>query len=127
MYDKELFERLKEIKIENYIWIIYVIIIIASWYANSLEKKFFINNDELSKKKYQDLTIKIFLVLVIIYIYFFYESYKGLKELKDNDPVEKKRLVLLSFIGSTLILLSGIIFLYVSIKDENLDVELAFN
>ena len=30
--------RLNDIKIENYIWIIYIGIIVLSWYANSKEK-----------------------------------------------------------------------------------------
>ena len=36
---------------------------------------------------------------------------------------EKKRLVLLSFIGSLLITISGFIFLYIAIRDEELNVE----
>ena len=33
-------DRLREIKIENLVWIIYIGIIILSWYANSKETKF---------------------------------------------------------------------------------------
>lgn len=32
------YERLKDIKTENMIWVIYIVIIIMSWYANSKEK-----------------------------------------------------------------------------------------
>lgn len=37
--------RLKDIKVENYIWIIYIGIIVLSWYANSKEKDFIINKN----------------------------------------------------------------------------------
>lgn len=39
-------DRLKDIKIENFIWIIYIGIIILSWYVNSKEKNFILFNDE---------------------------------------------------------------------------------
>lgn len=35
-------DRLQDIRIENYIWVIYIIIIFISWYANSKEKKIYI-------------------------------------------------------------------------------------
>ena len=35
--NNEWFERLKEINIENFIWIIYIGVILLSWYSNSLE------------------------------------------------------------------------------------------
>ncbi len=39
MSDKS--ERLREINIENYVWIIYIGIIFLSWYANSKEKNLY--------------------------------------------------------------------------------------
>ena len=63
-------KRLEDIKIENIVWIIYIGIIILSWYANSKEKKYLLYNDLLSKKEYQNLLILIFTILVIIYFYF---------------------------------------------------------
>ena len=40
---------------------------------------------------------------------------------------QKKNLLLASFIGSFLVLISGVIFLSIAIMDENIDVELAFS
>ena len=42
--------RLKDIKIENYIWIIYIGIIVLSWYANGKEKNYILTKSEKSKK-----------------------------------------------------------------------------
>ena len=120
-YDK-LQEKLTELKIEDFIWIIYIGIIFLSWYSNSLERKYFIFNDIDSKEKYRKIMILIFSILIIVYLYFFYDS---LNSLKDNK--EKNNLVVLSFIASLLILTSGIIFLYIAIKDKDINVELAFN
>ena len=122
----DLKNKLKEIKIENYIWIIYIGIIILSWYANTLEKKYFLFKDLISKKKYREVMITIFIVLTIIYFYFLKSSYDDLKNLNTDDS-KKKELVILSFIGSLFVFFSGLIFLYILYKDENLDVEIAFN
>lgn len=124
---EEVNEKLKDIEVENFIWIIYLLIIFLSYYSNSLEKKYYLNNDLESKEKYRKILIFIFTVLVIIYLYFLKDSIDGIKDLKYNDSTKKKTLVTLSFIGSLLIVISGLIFLYIAIEDEDLNVELAFN
>lgn len=119
--------RLKDIKIENYIWIIYIGIIVLSWYANSKEKDFIINKNENSKKEYQSLMILIFTILLFIYYYFTIDSYDDVKELTPLDSKKKIILRYASFVGSFLILISGIIFLIIAILDDNIDTEIAFN
>lgn len=120
-------DKLKDIKIENFIWIIYIGIIILSWYANSKEKNFILFNDEKSRQEYQNLIILIFSILVIIYYYFAKDGYDDVKSLNVFDSQKKKNLTHASFIGSALVLVSGIIFLTIAILDEEIDIELAFN
>ena len=125
-YD-EIKNRMKEIKIENYIWIIYLGIIFLSYYSNSLEKDYLVNNNYISKEKYRYIMIIIFSILVFIYYYFLYDSYQSIKNINLNNMSDKDKLYLLSFIGSLLIFISGILFLYISIKDKDINIELAFN
>ncbi len=120
-------DRLKKIDIENYIWVIYIGIIILSWYANSKEKKYLIYNDLKSRKEYQNLMIFIFTILLIVYYYFTKDSYNDIKGLSEEDSIKKKNLTYISFIGSLLILISGILFLFIAIVDDNIDTEIAFN
>ena len=124
--NSEIENRLKEIKIENFIWLIYLVIIFLSYYSNYLEKDYFVNKNESSKEDYRKILIIIFTVLLVIYFYFFYDSYSDFKDYNSYSD-EKKRKVILSFTGSTLILISGFIFWYLAVIDDNLDVELAFN
>ena len=125
-YD-ELYNKLKQLKIENFIWVIYIGIIILSWYANSLEKKYFIFNDHYSKDKYRKVMIFIFSILIVVYFYFLHDSYKDFKNISIKDSCKKQNLIFLSFLGSLLIFISGLIFLYIAYKDEEIDVEIAFN
>ena len=73
--------RLKDIKIENYIWIIYIGIIVLSWYANSKEKNYILTKSEKSKKEYQWLMILIFSVLLLIYYYLIRKFYLDMPHL----------------------------------------------
>ena len=123
----ELNDKLKELNIEDFIWVIYIGIILLSWYSNSLERKYYINNDNISKEEYRKIIIFIFSILIIVYLYFLKGSYNDIMNIKITDSNKKKELLYLSFIASLLIAISGIIFLYIAINDEDLNVELAFN
>lgn len=127
MINEELYKKLNQLKIEDFIWGIYIIIIIASWYSNVLERKYFVFNDLKSKNEYRKIIIVIFSVLLVIYFYFLINSFDDLKNIKTSDSQKKKDLTYLSFLGSLFIVLSGISFLYIALMDEDLNVELAFN
>ncbi len=120
-------KKLKQLNIEDYIWIIYIGIIVLSWYSNSLERKYYVYNDQYSKNKYQKIMIIIFIILLFVYAYFLKDSFDDLKNLTPYDSIKKKKLVTLSFIASLFIALSGVIFLYIALNNQDLDVELAFN
>ena len=120
-------ERLKQIKIENIVWLIYIILIVICLYGNKLEKQFILFQDNYSKNKYRKVNILIFTIATIIYLYFFIDNYKGVQNLKITDSKLKKDLNKLSLLGSSLILISGLIFLYIAITDTNVEVEIAFN
>lgn len=120
-------KRLKEIKIENWIWVIYIGLIFLSWYANRKEKNYFICKDEESRKKYREILILIFSILLVIYLYFTKDSYEDIQELTCADSQKKKTLTYMSFTGSLLILISGVIFLIIAIEDESIDTEIAFS
>lgn len=123
----ELNNKLRQLTIEDFIWIVYIGIIILSFYSNSLERKYFLSNNQDYKDKYQKNMILIFSILIIVYLYFLKSSFDDLCNLKQTDSNKKKKLVYLSFLASLLIAISGFIFLYIAFVDDNLDVELAFN
>ena len=120
-------EKLKKIKIENYVWVIYIGIIILSWYANYKEKNYLLYNDQKSKREYRNLLILIFSFLIVVYFYFTKEGYEDIKNLNIYDSLRKRKLTYASFVGSVLILISGFIFLTIAILDEDIETEIAFN
>lgn len=120
-------EKLKQLKVENNIWIIYIGIIVFSWYSNYLEKNYILTGNNDFKNEYRVIIIIIFSILVVVYFYFLKSSYSDLVSLNDSDSEKKKLLVYYSFLASLLIFIAGIIFLFIALSDDNLDVELAFN
>ena len=120
-------DRLKELKIEDIVWIIYIGIIGLSLYANNVERHYFIYKDIISKKLYQKIMILIFGIVFIIYLYFAISTYKSVLKLNNKDSYNKIKFTYLSFIGSLLILISGAIFLYIAINDEKIETEIAFS
>lgn len=127
MDSNDLEKKLKQLRIEDFIWLIYIIIIFMSWYSNNLERKYFIFKDIESKVKYRKIMIFIFSILIFVYLYFLKDAYEDIKNINSSDIKDTDNLNILSFIGSLLISISGFIFLYIAIKDEELNVELAFN
>ena len=123
----EIEDRLRDIRIEDFIWVIYLIIIFMSYYSNSLERKYFLYNDLDCRDKYRKIIIIIFSILIVVYLYFLKDSYNDVININSSDSDKKKELLNLSFIGSLLIVISGFIFLYIAYNDEDIDVELAFN
>lgn len=125
--NSDLDSKLKSIDTEDLIWVVYLGIIIFSWYSNSLERKYFLFNDLKSKDKYRDTLILIFSILLIVYTYFLKNSIRDVKNIKPYDSLKKKRLVYLSFYASLLITISGFLLLYIAYNDDSVDVEIAFN
>lgn len=127
MNSRELEEKLKEINIEDFIWVIYIFIILMSWYSNSKERHYFIYKDEKSKEEYRCLVVMIFTILLVVYLYFVKSSWDSYKELKNSSDPKTRELAILSLLASLLIAISGAVFLYIAIKDDKLAIELAFN
>ena len=117
-------ERMKEIDLEDYIFIIYYIIITLSIYANKIEREYLITKDIEFREKYRHLLYIIFGTANVIYLYYAIFSYQ---EVKNNNNSKDKYLFELSFFASFLILISGIIYLYIIYQDKEINVELAFN
>lgn len=123
---KKKLDRLNDIKTENIIWVIYIFIIVLSFIANNYETNYIKYNDNKSKDDYRNIMLLIFSILVIVYFRILKDSLRDVKKTSYlNNKVSK--LNKLSFIGSLLVFISGIIFLYIIYNDTDIDVEIAFN
>ncbi len=118
-------ERLKQIDIENQIFIIYYIIITLSIISNEYEKKYFMYGDEVDRETYRNLLLIIFWVVFLIYLYYTIIGIEGLGGESNNPEVDK--LNKLSVLANVLVLISAIIYLYIIYKDRDINVEVVFS
>jgi len=106
---------LQEVTINEWIWIIFIILSIANIYGDELEKK------SLQKKSCRDKQArKIFLttasVALIIYLYFVIHSYKKLEnKIKQNKDTKLQEINLL---GNTLVFLEDLTLKYYNLKNN---------
>lgn len=125
--NEELLKRLRELEIEDMIWIVLIGIILLSFVANSYERDYLIRKNECSKRKYRELMIFIFSVAFLTYFYYFMDSIRDIRELKIGDSFTKRQNTYLSFVSSALIVVAGAILWYIAYTDEDIETEIAFN
>ena len=81
---KDINKTLKELKIEDFIWIVYLFIAGLALFSNFLERKAILNNDMLAKKEYKTINICLLSVGFFIYLYFLIVAYQDVKEVNSN-------------------------------------------
>lgn len=123
--DDELNNRLKELKAEDIIWTILIILLLLSFYANHIERDYLIHNNQVSKEKYRHLQIFIFVVATLTYLYYAQEDFQDIFSLNQTDTPKKVFHTYLSFIASLAILFAGLIFIYIAVTDTELETEIS--
>lgn len=116
---------LEKIKLEDYIWYIYLFIVAFNLYSNYLEKQYITTGDAQARDKFRLINNIVLSVILIIYLIFLYAAFKDMTNLKNNDSTIKKRLTTLAVIAALLFVIAGAITLYVSLKKPALDDEIA--
>ena len=108
-------ERLKALKIGDYIYALFILLSLLGFYANKKEKNYIFNIDKNGKKKAHTSRIIILVVALLVYIYFLENRIKKKKEDKTKTEIFLGNLDILSAI---LFLLGGIIALYTEYKGD---------
>ncbi len=118
-------KRLKQIKNENIIWILYIGIILLCFYANNKEKDYFLTNNQNSKETYRRINIIVFIILIGVYSYFEKDAISSFQD--KNKSKKEQEYDTLILLASTLVLISGLIYLYIIIQDNDINEEIAFS
>ena len=94
---------IKELEIENLIWIIYIFISILAIISNYYEKKYYYFKIFKDKEKYRQINMTIFTIALIIYLYFYYLQIKNKSTSKNEN---------LKTYANLLFIIAGAIFLF---------------
>lgn len=101
---------IKQLTFENYIWVIYIIISLFSIFGDELIKKSIIDQDDYANELARTIFFIILIVSLVVYIYFLVRNYNDFK----NNPNSSAYRV--RFLGSVLVYIGTICFLYFFIK-----------
>lgn len=115
--------KLRDIHIENFIWIIYLFIAAAALLSNHFEEDFLKTNNKKDYRIYKKINITIFIIAFFIYLYFLYHNFKNVSELKKNASNNKKLLFAqINVIAAILFLVGGILYLYTESNDIDTEI-----
>ncbi len=114
-------ETLNEIRIEDYIWIIYIFLAIFAIVSNHYEKEYELKHEKKDEKTFRNINTFIFVITLIIYIYFVIINYKHIKKLDPNSSFKEILIENAGFIASVLFLIAGVISLLISIYGSDDD------
>ena len=114
-------DKLNEISMENYVILIYFILLFVYLYANKIEVNYIYYKEESDKKIYRLLVFIVFLISLIISIIFAIFNIKDLYEYEES--MEIYNLKKLSAFASILIVIATGIYLYIVYMDEDINLE----
>lgn len=119
-------KKLKKLRNEDFIWIVYFFIVVFAIYSNKLDRDYLLkkNNEAYKREKYINITI--FLVSFFIYLYFLLLLTEDLGSMEKNFNDPAYRSTFIQLIAAILFLIGGAIYLINEItrKDDALDVGL---
>ena len=107
---------LKEIIINEWIWIIFIFLSLANIYGDELEKTTLKTNQKHNKKA-RKLFLLTASISLIIYLYFTINSYKKLEKARQQNKNTKFQEI--NFLGQSLIFIGASLLIYYNINNKN--------
>ena len=119
-------KKLKRLKNEDIIWIIYFFIVVFALYSNKLDRDYLLKKDKEAYKREKSINITIFFIAFFIYLYFLLLLTEDLGNMEKNFDDPNYRSAFIQLIAAILFLIGGAIYLINEItrKDDDLDVGL---
>lgn len=114
-------DKIQEIELENYIIIIYFILLLIYLYANEIELNYLKYGNEEDKDKYRMLLYIVFGTTLIISLLY---TINSIKDLDINEDYEIYKLKRLSTIANILVLIASIIIIYIIYNDKDIILEI---
>ena len=115
---KDISENLKELEIEDFIWIISLFSACFALLSNKFEKDYLYTHNLSKEKEYKTINIALLVIAFFIYLYFMMLNYKRIKN-STHQSFKQMRINNANFLAATLIVLATIIYIMTSILSTN--------
>ena len=118
--------KLKRLKNEDLIWVIYFFIVIGALMSNNYEKNYLLTGNSSNQKKFKVLNITIFCVAFFIYLYFVLINYEDIETLKKDATRKEVLNAHIGLISALLFLVAGALALVGEINRGGPDDDIGF-
>ena len=115
---KEISEQLKEIKIEDYIWIILIFVSIFAIVSDYFEKEWLIKKNEKDYNNYKSINITLLIITFLVYFYFVLLSYKKYKQSLGSNSLKEIFFNQINLFAASLFLIAGLLSIFVEINSN---------
>lgn len=119
------YRQLKQLKEEDFIWLIYFFIVTFALISNQFEKNFILTNNKTSKKYASKITTTILIVAFLIYLYFTLISFDNLEYFKKNSNNKEVKVAFERLITNILFLVAGAIAIYADYDSNSSNADIA--
>ena len=121
----DLQRKLKLLKEEDFIWLIYFFIIIFALISNNFERDSLIYQNNISSNNAKKINSTILIVAFLIYLYFVITTIENFDLLKRNGSRKEVRVAFERLIANILFLVAGAIAIYADYDSNTLGTDIA--
>ncbi len=121
----ELLRKLKLLRNEDIIWLIYYFIVTFALISNRLEKNYLLNNENVqSRNTSRKINTTLLIIAFFIYLYFTVVAFQDIELLKQNSTKKEVRISYERLITNLIFLAGGIMAIIADFDDNTNDVVL---
>ena len=121
----DLQRKLRLLKEEDFIWLIYFFIIIFALISNNFERDSLCNQNKTSSNSAKKINSTILIVAFLIYLYFVLATIENFDLLKRNGSKKEVRVAFERLIANILFLVAGAIAIYADYDSNTIGTDIA--
>lgn len=124
--NKDINSMIKEIRVEDFIWVINFFIILFALMSNDYQENYIKTKSKKSYDIFHTINLEIFIVVFLINVYFLNLRYKSLKSLKPNASKQQILNANLNYLAAIIIAIGTLIYVYTEFFGANIEEEIPF-
>ncbi len=114
----EIKEQLNELKIEDYIWIIFIFVSIVAIVSDHFERNWLLTKNKKDYHTYKTINVTLLTISFLVYFYFVLLSYKKYKQTAHKRSVKELFFSEVNLFAASLFLIGGLLNIYTEVKSN---------
>ena len=114
----EIKEQLNELRIEDYIWIIFIFVSIVAIVSDHFERDWLLTKNKDDYKTYKTINVVLLTISFLVYLYFVLLSYKKYKQTIHKRSIRELFFSEVNLFAASLFLIGGILNIFTEIKSN---------